>query len=282
MEERVLKYKDHVVFGKIIIPYFERAPKTYQENEACFIFVNKGSFSVRAAETQLSLNPSNAMLAKCVNYFMETNKAQRTEEGFEMIGVLLYPSLIKELFAFDVSQSDYELDYNLVQVEVDHLLENFRQSISILIDNPELADEQMIKTKIKEFVLLLSKSQNAPTMLDFLAGLFKPREVAFKTVIKQNLYSSLKLDELARLTNLSLSSFKRKFNEVYGQPPKHFITQKKLEKACALLQSKDYRISDIAYDVGFESVVTFNRNFTSTYKKSPSEYRLNFFEKSLS
>jgi AraC-like DNA-binding protein len=73
---------------------------------------------------------------------------------------------------------------------------------------------------------------------------------------------------------LSTSSFKRKFQEVFNNSPKKYISQKKIEKAASLLKTDRLRISDIAYDVGFDSLATFNRNFTATYGKSPSEYRL--------
>ena len=166
------------------------------------------------------------------------------------------------------------MDFNVKQVQVDLLLDNFKNSINILLDNPELVDDGIIKTKLKEFIQLLIKSQNAPSQLDYLSALFRPNEVAFKTVIQKNLYANLSLEELAALTHLSTSSFKRKFKETFEESPKKYITRKKVEKAAELLRSSDNRISDIAYDVGFESVATFNRNFTAKYQKSPSEYRL--------
>ena len=50
--------------------------------------------------------------------------------------------------------------------------------------------------------------------------------------------------------------------------------EKKVEKAASLLKTNNSRVSDIAYEVGFDSLATFNRNFNSIYGKSPSEYRL--------
>jgi AraC-like DNA-binding protein len=274
-EEKFLKYKDRVVFGKQSMPYFDRIPKQYAENEACFVFVNKGEVSVRSQIDPIHLDKNHGLLAKCLNYFFETNQQRReSSEGVEVIAVLLYPSIVQELFEFDVSSSDYKFDFNLKQVELDRLLENFKESINILLDNPELADENIIKTKLKEFVLLVSKSQEAPSQLDFLAALFRPFDIEFKTTIQSNLYSNLSLDELASLCHLSTSSFKRKFTETFNNSPKKYIAQKKVERAAELLKSRDLRVSDIAYDVGFDSLATFNRNFSNRYGKSPSEYRL--------
>ena len=274
-EEKHIKYKGRIVFGKQSLPYFDRMPKEYFEDEACFVFINEGEVSVRSQTNYMNLDGNNAILAKCLNYFFETdNKQKESGDGIEVIAVILDPSLVEELFEFDLSQSDYSVDYNIKQIEVDRLLANFKENINILLDNPELADERMIETKLKEFVLLITKSQNAPSQLDFLSALFKPLDIGFRSTIQHNIYSNLSLDELARLCHLSKSSFKRKFNEVFKSSPKKYISQKKIEKAAELLRSDNLRISDIAYDVGFDSLATFNRNFTSTYGKSPSEYRL--------
>jgi AraC family transcriptional regulator, exoenzyme S synthesis regulatory protein ExsA len=273
--EKYLKYKDRVVFGKQSMPYFDRLPKQYSENEACFVFVNSGEVSVRSQTEYMDLNVNTAILAKCLNYFFETSYEQRQSgEGIEVVAVILYPSLMQELFEFDLSTSNYTINYNIKQVEVDRLLENFRNSIIILLDNPELADESIIKNKLKEFVLLMAKSQNAPSQLDFLAALFKPIDIEFKSTIQHNLYSNLSLDEIARLCHLSISSFKRKFKSTFDDSPKKYIAKKKVEKAAELLKTPGLRISDIAYDVGFDSLATFNRNFTNLYGKSPSQYRL--------
>lgn len=275
-EEKFITYKGRVVFGKQSMPYFDRNPKSYFENEACFVFVNQGEMSVRSHENYLNLDQNNALLAKCLNYFLETNEEQKkSSEGLEVIAVLLYPALVKELFEFEIPKTNYSTNFNFKKVEVDRLLANFRESINILLDNPELADESIIRNKLKEFVLLISKTQQAPSQLEFLAALFRPNDIALKKTIQQNLYANLSIDELAALCHLSTSSFKRKFKEAFGESPKRYIAKKKVEKAAELLKAKDLRISDIAYEVGFDSLATFNRNFSKIYGKSPSAYRLN-------
>ena len=274
-EEKYLKYKGRIVFGKQSMPYFNRIPKEYFEDEACFVFVNEGEVSVRSQTDYMNLNRHSAILAKCLNYFFETNDRQKQYgDGVEVIAVILYPALVEELFEFDLSTSNYSFDYNIKKIEVDRLLANYKESIDILLDNPELADESIIKTKLKEFVLLMAKSQDTPSQLDFLAAIFKPLDIEFKSTIQHNLYANLTIDELARLCHLSTSSFKRKFKESFNTSPKKYILQKKVEKAAVLLKTDSSRVSDIAYDVGFDSLATFNRNFTASYGKSPSEYRL--------
>lgn len=274
-KEQVIKYKDRIVFIKLSMPSFDRSLKQYVEDEACFMFVSKGEVGVRSQEDYFTLNKSVGMLAKCLNYFFEpTDNEDACKDGIESVGIFLYPSLIKDLFEFDLSSSTHTVDYNLKQIHIDRLLENYKESINILLENPELADENIVKTKLKEFVLLISKSEEAPSQLDFLAALFKPKEVEFKSTIQHNLYANLSLEELATLCHLSLSSFKRKFSEVFDESPKKYIAKKKVEKAASLLKANNQRVSEIAYQVGFDSLATFSRNFTSIYGQSPSDFRM--------
>ncbi|MEM9078746.1 MAG: AraC family transcriptional regulator [Bacteroidota bacterium] len=280
-EEKVITYKEKIVFIKLSMPFFNRTLKSYVEDEACFMFVNKGEVGVRTPEDYLTLNQSTAMIAKCLNYFFEPTNKKTNDTGVESVGVFIYPSLVKDLFDLDITTSSHKNNYNVKQVQVDLMLDNFRKSIDILLDNPELVDDSIIRIKLKEFVQLMIKSQNGLSELDFLAALFQPNEVEFKKVIKQNLYANLSNKELALLTHLSESSFKRKFKEVFNESPRKYITQKKLERAAEFLKSNTNRVSDIAYDVGFDSVSTFNRNFATHYGESPSDYRLNQIGQSL-
>ena len=273
--QKFLKYKGKIVFEKFGTPYFDRMPKEFFENEACFIFVNEGEFSVRTQDQYFNFKKGNSLIAKCLNYFFETNEDQRkSSEGIEVIGVLFYPDLVEELFQFDLSQSTHSFDFNVKQIEVDALLLNFKNSINILIDNPELADEMMIKTKLKEFVLLITKSVSAPSQLDFLAAMFKPNHSSLKEVVMNNIYSNLSLDEYAALCHMSTSTFKRQFKETFNSTPKKFINQQKLKKAIQLLGKEELRISDIAYECGFDSLATFNRLFKEEFSKSPTTYKL--------
>jgi hypothetical protein len=44
----ILKFKGRVVFQKLKIQLFEILLKEYHENEACFVFVNRGDFQIKS------------------------------------------------------------------------------------------------------------------------------------------------------------------------------------------------------------------------------------------
>ena len=274
-ESKTLTLKGRVVFQSLQVPSFDRLPKEYHENEACFIFVNQGRFQIRSQTEILQLTTETALLAKCLNYFYESVKKQDDKlDNVEVIGIMLYPELIKSLFDYDYQSSPHRFDFNLKQIQVHQLLGHYRDSIKTLLDHPELADEELIKNKLREFIILMTKTLNVPSELDFLAAMFKPNFAKFEEVIQNNLYANLNVEELARLCHMSVSTFKRKFTEVYASSPLKYFRQLKVTKAMDLLKNKERRISDIAYDLGFESPTAFNRVFKQQTGKRPSDFRL--------
>jgi AraC-like DNA-binding protein len=46
-----------------------------------------------------------------------------------------------------------------------------------------------------------------------------------------------------------------------------------VEKAKNLLLNPNYRVSEIAYEIGFQSLTHFNRVFKKIAGQSPTEYR---------
>ena len=271
---KILKYKGKVVFHKMKITSPKRDLKPFQNNEACFMFVNNGNFSVRTPNQFISFDKSKALLAKCFNFFIETTEKQRNlSQEMEFIGVFLFPEQAEEIMDINLSNSNYKVNFNIKKIDIDALFTSYKNSINILLDKPEIADEDIIKLKLKEMIILLSKSQNL-SVLDFLVSMFNLNHTEFKATIKNNIYANLNSKEFAKLCNMSLSSFKRKFTKVYSESPKKYINRMKLAKATKLLLNTDSLISEIAYDCGYDTISSFNRSFKLHYKVSPTEYRL--------
>ncbi|MFT5723244.1 MAG: AraC-like DNA-binding protein [Bacteroidia bacterium] len=273
-EYKTITYKGKVVFHKITTKAPTRDLKPFQDNEACFMFVNRGEFSIRTPDQLLEFNQDEGLLAKCFNFFVETTEQQRSKhESMEFLGIFLFPEHVENLLDLDLSASSQRVDFNVKQLPINQLFKSYKDSVNVLVDNPELSDQLMIETKLKEFVLLISKSQNM-TPLDFLSSMFNLNQTPFRKTIEHNLYGGLALVQFAQLSGMSLSTFKRKFKEEFKESPKKYISRKQLELAVKKLKSSRDRISSIAYDCGYETISTFNRSFKLAYGASPSAFRL--------
>lgn len=277
LELKTIKYKDKVVFEKVVMTTnFKRIPKFFQEDEACFLFLTKGAFQFRTPTNVLTFNEGDAMLSKCGNYFIEqlaTNPNPQSETISAVAGYF-YPDIVKQFFQTDLSIKNFQNNFDTTKISVEPLLKSFIESISYLLDNPQIADEDLTLNKLKELLLLLSKTEQSKSINDFVASLFVPYEYNFNDIIRKNIFSNLSIDDFAKLTNSSVATFKRKFAELYNESPAKYILAKRLEKSTQLLQVKSKPISDIAYECGFENVSNFNKVFKKHFSKTPSEFRL--------
>ena len=83
----------------------------------------------------------------------------------------------------------------------------------------------------------------------------------------------LDLPTLAAIAHLSASQFGRVFKDVYGETPHRYLQRRRVERAMTLLRQTDRPITDIAWDVGFASLGTFSRTFSTIVGSSPSRFR---------
>jgi AraC-like DNA-binding protein len=83
----------------------------------------------------------------------------------------------------------------------------------------------------------------------------------------------LDVPTLAAIAHLSASQFGRVFKDVYGETPHRYLQRRRVERAMTLLRQTDRPVTDIAWDVGFASLGTFSRTFSTVVGCSPSEFR---------
>lgn len=91
--------------------------------------------------------------------------------------------------------------------------------------------------------------------------------------ITQHYPEDIAVDTLASLCSMSLSHFRRKFTMVTGMTPLRYLLMMRLRMAGVLLKQTERKVSDIAFEVGYNTLSSFNRHFKENYKISPKDYR---------
>ncbi len=84
---------------------------------------------------------------------------------------------------------------------------------------------------------------------------------------------ALTIDDLAAQASLSPYHFIRLFRRRFYETPHRYLIRKRLEKAKALLADSSMSVTEICFDVGFESVGSFSTLFHKSVGWSPSIYR---------
>ncbi len=91
-------------------------------------------------------------------------------------------------------------------------------------------------------------------------------------ILNKMIESEFNGDGLAHELNISRMGLHRKIKALTGQSTGELIRNIRLKKACELLSIPGKNISEVCYDVGFNSPSYFTTCFTEVYKMTPTEY----------
>jgi AraC family transcriptional regulator len=93
------------------------------------------------------------------------------------------------------------------------------------------------------------------------------------TSARGRLCEPISLHDMSRVAYLSTFHFNRVFHQITGLPPNKFISAMRLEEAKRLLLNTELSITDICFEVGYNSLSTFTRLFTQRVGLGPREFR---------
>lgn len=91
--------------------------------------------------------------------------------------------------------------------------------------------------------------------------------------IKENYWMELSLSDLAAMVNLSPAYFCSLFKESYGISPINYLHNVRVECAKQLLEDTNKSVTDIAFEVGYQSIHYFSRYFKNHEGISPNDFR---------
>jgi AraC family transcriptional regulator len=91
--------------------------------------------------------------------------------------------------------------------------------------------------------------------------------------LNENVSENVGLEKLAALVGLSSFHFARAFKQSIGMPPHRYQLGLRIAQAKALLETTDAPVTQIAFDVGYESSQALARLFRREVGLSPSDYR---------
>jgi len=94
-----------------------------------------------------------------------------------------------------------------------------------------------------------------------------------KEYIEEHHTEEVSLARAAKAVNMSTFYFCKMFKKVTGINFTDYLSRVRIEKAKNLLLNPNLRVSEIAFEVGFQSLTHFNRVFKKLLGQSPTEYR---------
>lgn len=256
----------------------EQQPRNIFVTEHTLIFVTKGAKVFHFPDRELTVTSGHAVLLKRGCYLL-CESLQRDNE-YESISIFFkatelrdFWDLLKLLHAKrKPKKTTCDSDGPLV-LSVSPELAQFRESVTAMFSHQGPFVELLMRTKLQELILLLLSTSARPQVEAFFDELYDDQLPDPVYVVRKNLNKPLGLADYSKLSDRSLSKFKRDFQEQIGEAPGKWITNQRLENAHLLLKSTSLSVGEICYRSGFTNLSHFIRAYKSRYGATPASQR---------
>jgi AraC family transcriptional regulator len=267
-----------VVFANTNNKYF------YPEHKTPYLFVtnflNKGKYV---------LNKSHIEISDKHFYFLNAN--DHLEINFNKnvplrtLLILFEENFIENSFAYLKSSNEELLDLPIRELNSELKLPNvpfgfnrvIREKTEQLLQKSLQKEDAdvLLSELITEFLLLNKDTGQQIKKINAVKKstreeLYK-RLVLAKELIHDNVCENLTVEQIAKEVCLNKFHFLSNFKTVFNTTPHKYHTEKKLQKAFQLLQSKQYSVAEVCNLVGFESIGSFSNLFKRRFEISPSQ-----------
>ncbi|QCX38166.1 helix-turn-helix domain-containing protein [Aureibaculum algae] len=162
---------------------------------------------------------------------------------------------------------------SVIPLKLDRILTTYFASLMAYFFNEEKPSNYLMEIKFQELLVnMLSLSSN-PKIGSYFKQISQHVKPSIKNIMEANFIYNLSLEEFARLTHRSLSTFNRDFYSTYETSPGKWLTKKRVLHAKKLLENTQQKIYEVAFDCGFESPAHFARVFKNENGITPLKFQ---------
>lgn len=159
------------------------------------------------------------------------------------------------------------------------ILEGLQQGADDYLTKPFSVERLLLR--IAKFVEWAQRSHQSFVQMPDVA----PREITITPLDEQFLQKAIDevndhlqdadfgVEELAKSVNMSRSQLYKKLTAVTGKSPLDFVRTLRMKRARQLLEKSQLQVSEVAYQVGFNTLKTFTENFKQEFGVTPSEFK---------
>lgn len=178
--------------------------------------------------------------------------------------------------AIENENKDWNLDktasHLINNTDVNHLIERLTYTFT----NNNKSKDVLLDLMIQELIIRLLQTKAKSLIINDPNQVFNDTRIG--TVIKyikDNLTNKdISVDLLAKKAYMSTSHFHKQFKNTLGISPIDYINSEKIKFSKKLIkESKDFRMSEIAFKSGFNNTSYFNRQFKKMELMTPQQFK---------
>lgn len=236
-----------------------------------FSFLMEGTKEVITENGNISIDNTKFLLMQSGHCLM-TEKVSLNNKSYRSILLFFSNEAILQLIRkFDINPSSKFNKHSIYSFQYDEFIRNYVRSIIEISKLSPKSQKNLMTVKFEEIMLFLIEKEGSNFLYSILSESNQQSQKLI-SVVESNKYNKLTLKELAFLSNMSLSSFKREFVRQYAKPPMKWFQDQRLEYA-ALLLKEQKRASDIYPEIGYQNLSSFIQAFKSKYGVTPKQFQ---------
>jgi len=248
--------------------------KSQEQMKICYekgiVFILQGKKEISLEDSTLTYDHNNYLILSLpapleCRVFATNDKpilGLRMDANQKIINELLFDSEISFQYQNESKPGIYTEALNA------QLIDSLSRLIHCVKDEQD--SKVLAPLYIKEILYFVLKSPHGYA-LNFISyrndTFYKVSQMAENIYV--NYQEKYDVNTLAKLANMSASSFHSTFKEITGLPPIQYIKKVKLHKARELLLYQEITAKSAAYEVGYESLSQFNREYKRMFGVTP-------------
>ncbi|EAC1596362.1 helix-turn-helix domain-containing protein [Campylobacter coli] len=236
-------------------------------------FVRKGYKILHTASKDYKIDSYETLFLKAGNYTLSNvGLSSGVYEAYlfffdnAFLIELIYK--YKDLFKLEQASEESEIFW----VKNDKILQGILESFTPHFDENTQILDPIVSLKFEEIFLHLLLNKNTH-FIGFLAGILKEFCLDLSQLFEYCGREFINVSEMAEFAKLDFATFSREFKKCFGQSPKKWLDEKRLQKAKVLLEFSKKNVNEIANECAFSSVAWFIERFKEKYNQTPKQYQ---------
>ena len=143
-------------------------------------------------------------------------------------------------------------------------------------DNPPIGSQQMIKTYLEQFLILLIRHEQGKKNLRVFPSKESMENHLVSEMMKwidSNIYNDISISQICNELNYSRAYLSKIFKQETDYTILEYILQQKIKQAKKLIREKNMNFTQISDKLSFDNPHYFSRVFKRVTNMTPSEYK---------
>ena len=242
-------------------------------NKNVFSFLREGTKEVIADNQASTIGPRRFLLMKSGNCLM-TETVSAANRTYNSILLFFTDEMLFDFLERNQLHANRSKAAKAFHVcQYDSYSRHFVESLEKISRLDSKLQSSLLVAKFEEIMIYLIQ-QEGPAFLACLLRHHDSQTQRLLSVVSHNELNKLTLQELAFLSHMSISTFKREFEKHFQASPIKWFQEKRLAHAAFLLGNTAKRPSDIYEEVGYENLSNFIQAFKKHFGMTPKQFQL--------